>query len=331
MGNEDEDTLYAFNLFVNVVGIFIVLFVGLIFIKKQNDSKSGSSIVILFYVSFVLVLIYLIFGTTTKILYFSAQAIPYQTFMSIQRPFGLFFYLIPLLTLVLRLHITFKDSTFRMSTRTIYLFSILLIVCIIAAIVNAIGTGVLNSDSDQTVTIGEYMVSVFYLLYWLLYFVGSTAAVWYFVGNLSKLAKLRSTSLRDVTVKEDDIKLDSTQQRMVNLSAKYILLFCVAMLSTVLVIVGHMSLGFIQHDSGLFVIEYIIWAFDFCLNFICLYLQFSFATEHYHTFCGCLDKICRKMVSKRTQRAIHRQSISRCEIQSGRMNMHSSSEIKTGK
>ena len=216
MKDKDDYILYAVSLFVYAGALFIVLFAGVIFVRKQKDSKSGASIRILFFVSIVLLLVYFIFGAIANSLHFTAYAIPVKTVSSIQGSSGALFYLILLATLVLRLHITFKESTFRMSTRTIYLFSILLIVCVISAIVGTIAGQLQYSDSEETVNIGLLMGGVWYLVYWPLYFVGSTAAVWYFVGNLSKLTELRITSPRAVTVKADDIKLTSTQHRMVN-------------------------------------------------------------------------------------------------------------------
>ena len=214
------------------------------------------------------------------------------------------------------------------------MFFILFIVCIIAIICGSIGRGLQYSDSEQTAAISEYMGLVFIFFYWPLYIIGSIAAVRYFVGNLQKLAKLRATSLRDVTVKEEDISLNSTQQQMVNVSAKYILLFFVAIISTVSTIIVATVLDNYPHLKAIYSM---FWTFDFCLNFICLYLQFSFAAEHYHKFCGCLDNVCRAMVSKRTKRVIHGESISRCEMppkippsnHSGHMNVLSGSEIET--
>ena len=288
------------------------------------------SIKILFFISFVLVLFYVIFGSIANTLYFTAHAVSEKTLIFIHTILGSPFYLILLATLVLRLHITFKDSTFRMSTRTSYLFWSLSIICSIAAIAGIVGAQLQYSDSKQTVKIGIYLAIIWTLLYLPLYFIGSITAVWYFVGNLSKLAKLRATSQRDVTVKEDEISLDTTQQRMVNVSAKYILLFLVAILSTLITVI---ATPFFNQYPALAVITRMIWTFDFCLNFICLYLQFSFATKHYHTFCGCLDNICRKIVSKRTKRAIHRES--KCEMTPnipsihGRETVHSASMFET--
>ena len=339
MGNKDEDILYAVGLLVYAVALFIVLFVGLIFIRKQKDSKSSASINILFSVSIVLLLVYFTFGAIANTLYFTAYEIPVATAYSIQCSSGSLFYLILLATLVFRLHITFKESTFEMTTRSIYLFSILLIVCLISSISGIIAFQTHYSDSKEPMKIDDWKPTrngwiLLSLLYWPLYFVGSAAAVWCFVGNLSKLAKLRINSPRAVTVKADNVSLDSTQQRMVNISAKYILLFLLAVLSTLSTYIGNM---FLYQNPKLCPLISMIWTLDCCLNFICLYLQFSFATEHYHTFCGCLDNICRKIISKRTKTAIHRISTSRCEMPptippstySGHATVHSASEIKT--
>ena len=339
MERKDEDILYAICLFVYSVAFIIALVVGLNFVKKQKDANSGSAIKMLFFVSLALMLFCQIFAVIATITYFTTHAIPEQTVTGIQGSAGSLFYLILLVTLVLRLHITFEESIYKMTTRTVYMFSILFIVCIIAVIIGSIGNQLRYSDSEQTEIIGRYMALVFYLVYWPLYFIGSIAAVRYFVSNLSKLAKLRANSLRDVTLKKEDISLDSTQQRMVNVSAKYILLFFVAIVFTLFTIIVT-AVGTI--DPSLYVILGMVWTLDFCLNFICLYLQFSFAAEHYHRLCGCLDKISRELVSQRTKREIHREAISRGNMsnlppkipsstQSGHMEVLSGSEVKTQK
>merc|ERR1719474_1695007 len=66
------------------------------------------------------------------------------------------------------------------------------------------------------------------------YIFGSFVAVRVFVKNLKTLALLRVNSHRDVTASADAIALSDQQQKLLDLSAKYVLLFVFAILSTVL-------------------------------------------------------------------------------------------------
>ena len=118
------------------------------------------------------------------------------------------------------------------------------------------------------------------------------------MGNLSKLAMLRSNSVRDLNITEDSILLDKHQQRLSDLSARYLLLFLIASASTVLCsVLSYLVLG---NLAGVFI------SMDSCVNVVCLYLQFGFAQSYYNRFCGYCDRRCIVVISKRMRRSIYR-------------------------
>merc|ERR1719244_876376 len=108
-------------------------------------------------------------------------------------------------------------------------------------------------------------------------------------------------SQRDLTKPADSVSLNRHQQKLLELSAKYFLLFAISILTTVL----NYGLMFVVSTQlyGLFV------SFDLCINLFCLYLQFAFADGHYKKCCFCLDSRCRKATSNRMKRAIHRNAL----------------------
>merc|ERR1719474_2042283 len=65
-----------------------------------------------------------------------------------------------------------------------------------------------------------------------IYIFASFLAVCLFVKNLQALVLLRVNSQRDVTTLPEAVDLSVQQQKVIDLSAKYVLLFVVAILST---------------------------------------------------------------------------------------------------
>merc|ERR1719249_498620 len=66
------------------------------------------------------------------------------------------------------------------------------------------------------------------------YFSGCALAGYFFVSNLSKLIKARVTASKEVNTAKD-VELDQHQQKLSDLSAKYMLLFLSSILSTMLI------------------------------------------------------------------------------------------------
>ena len=127
------------------------------------------------------------------------------------------------------------------------------------------------------------------------YIIGSYLSVRFFVGNLSKLARLQV-----------DAPSPKSQQRFLNLSAKYMLLYFIAILSTMLSFVLFFIVSY--ELGGLF--GGIDWAF----NLFCLYLQFGFADAHYQKCCSRLDSRCRTAISKRMKRDIPMTDMSQSDL-----------------
>ena len=205
-----------------------------------------------------------------------------------------------LLTLVLRLRLTFNKFIYRMSQRTYYMFvgiicSMFAMVCLAAVIM--VVDGLL------------YLFFAVYLPFLFMFLIGSALAVYFFVSNLSKLAKSRMNSMKNINISADDISLDKSQQKLVDLAARYLLLFGIATFSSMLFTVGGIFIAF-----G--ILEVLI-TIDFCINLFCMALQFGFAQNVYLRCCRCLDKLCRRAMSKRTRSSIHRLSIERARSDSG--------------
>merc|ERR1740123_1434654 len=108
-----------------------------------------------------------------------------------------------------------------------------------------------------------------------------------------------------MSITKDEVNLDKNQQGYSDLAARYLLLFAVAICSDSACY--FLAFGFSSH-SGL---RYFVMAVDYTVNISCVYLQFSFANNHYQRYCGCMDALFRRQISKRTRTIIHRQMTSR--------------------
>merc|ERR1719242_283280 len=120
-----------------------------------------------------------------------------------------------------------------------------------------------------------------FLLALLGYLIGCILAVYFFVSNLHKLAKSRVTSTQILSISPKGIELDQQQQRLSDLSSKYMMLFGFAMTSTILFIILGLCVP-LQLRFNIFIL-------DLTVNLWCIYLQFSFVSDHYRMCCGWCD------------------------------------------
>ena len=142
------------------------------------------------------------------------------------------------------------------------------------------------------------------LIFFCVFCIGSAMAVYFFVSNLSKLAHAREQTLEKMNMTEEDIRLDKFQLRLIHLAARYLLLYGIASLSSILLTVAAIFI------LGRTIVDIFV-SIDFCINLICMYLQFGFAQEHYRGCCGCFDRMCRRSISDKTKRSIHQLSVDR--------------------
>ena len=289
--NLDRDTLLvkAAHLVTLSIALIVQLIIGITaLIKMARRRNINRTVVILFILSAICACIY----TATSFSYEGPLWIELISAICL----GLFFVML-LGTLITRFYIIFKDSPYRMSSTLICVFSVMMILGSIGWIISS----VLYVYGDP-ILLMNYSVA-------LLYIIASALSVRFFVSNLSQMTKARETTLRNLNLDQKDIELDRQQQQLSDLAAKYMMLFAMAMVST---IVLNILALFVNRASGL---RHPIWALDMCLNLWCLYLQFYFAERHYKKCCGRCDWKCRGFISARTKSVIRRHSIAMKKIQ----------------
>ena len=302
----EEQAATAFNL-VEIAGsaiaLIIEVMIGVLACYKMRHSKTasktGRELLYLFGASCTFAC-----SATISLLIFSlfpdsAETEQFSIFIWLMS-MSLFF-LTLLITLVWRLHKTFRHSDFRMGKIRRGLFVCVFSLYMLMMVLCTFGRIMIFRGNEQFWT----FYSSCLLVALCIYAFGSFLAVRFFVVNLNKLAKLHADSdhaEHTPSPTADGVSLSKQQSKLLNVAAKYILLFFVAIFSTVLSAVLSFILSFEMRCLFL--------SLDYCVNLFSLYLQFGFAAKNYRKFCNCIDSRCRATVSKRTKKAIHETSLS---------------------
>jgi len=297
--NEQLATLRIIQISGVGIALVIQMLIGLLaFSKMRHHPATGRELKLMFFVSLFSACSYGVVHIVQSVLALESDPNVQYAFY-VASVFLCLFFMNLLLTLVMRLYLIFRGTIFEMRMKQIWLFIAIFIIFLLLGISNMIGWILFYNGHED---IGFVLDAVFASSSLVVYIFGSFLAVRFFVKNLEKMALLRVNSHRDVTASADAIALNNQQKHLLDLSAKYVLLFVIAISSSVfdfvLLVVVSWEMG------GLFV------SIDFCVNLFCLYLQFAFAVGHYEKCCFCLDSRCRDLVSKRTKESIHRNSLS---------------------
>lgn len=210
--------------------------------------------------------------------------------------YGYFFQSL-LWTLVARLHITFKPSHHQLSWRMGFVFTVIIFIELLGWIVFCALFVFMEDTCDPLIPFSLGLSLLF------LYMIGSGLAVYLFLAKLSKLAKDRERSLINLNLSARHIELDQGQQRIAKLSAKYLMLFGIAMASTILM---HILSYSVNIGSGL---RSPILAVDVCINLLTVDLQFAAMGYHYQRWCGCCHAKVNKIMVKRVQSSIYETSM----------------------
>ena len=266
-------------------------------LQRSQEQKVGSQIQTLFICSWLCASI----CTTIGIIRVGTYFIIWSSYDKIIQCFyttaiGLFFMSL-LATLAWRLHVTFNQSVYRMSPRIQYTFVISLILLLIGII--GISLSVFFYD-----TLLQWKRALIYSssVWLILYFCSSGLAVYVFACNLSKLAKSRSPSIGSIGSHPKDIQLTKQQQDLSDLAARYIMLFLIAVVSTVL-------MQLLSYAVPLSALRTAFYDVDLSINMLTIYLQFAFARNHYLRCCGCCDARFKRIITKQNQRIILQQSL----------------------
>eukprot|EP01084_Bolivina_argentea_P059156 107984_1 len=212
--------------------------------------------------------------------------------------------------LMKRLHSSFKNSTYALSTThtTILIFMYLVIVFLCAFSVAEYTIVTLNYDGNWNKHEKElqYTTRIFKICMILSYILTSAYCITIFTIKLLKLTKLQMTSVLDVnalTVK--GTHLSNVQKKLIQKTSKYIGLLTVAMSSTCVTATSWLLTNVLWDkndnygtlNSYLTEVVVLLTTFDSIVNIICLYLQFPFSNRYYNILCKCNQWLCQKVLT----------------------------------
>ena len=200
-----------------------------------------------------------------------------------------------LLTLIARLYFTFQHSIYKPSNFHIFILCLLLIMILIAGITFAIGEFIF-------VTSWNYLMGYAALIASILYTVTTAYAVTLFVHNLMKLVKARANSAKNV-LDESALKLNKTQTKFINQTARYVSLLTLATLSSIATLLGI----FVNLISDNLLVGYALGlhiSFDTSVNMILLCLQYPFANTYFDRYCQCTNRFWTYALMSKAQRSM---------------------------
>jgi len=200
--------------------------------------------------------------------------------------------------LVLRLMVAFQGSIYKMNKKQKKGYLIVFIYLVLNAfatsscqLVMLVGLGLTPSIWFQFALGIAFMV---------VFAVSASVAMCTFLKNVFLLGKSRTVKQIKPFNEEEPIGLNQMQDKLMDLSAKYVSLFLLASSSSII----SMFSGFYESASDLRISLFLV-PIDCSVNLLCIYLQYAFAEIHYNKYCGKLDWYCKRVMTAKWVQSIH--------------------------
>jgi len=186
--------------------------------------------------------------------------------------------------LTVRLFMAFRERVLKISRKQ----QICYVITFVYLLLNALAA----SACQLLILVGNgFTPSIWFQLllgvvFMIVFAVSALCIVFSFVSKLFTLEKV---------CEEEPIGLNKMQQKLMDLSSKYISLFLMASISSFIT----MFTGFYESATDLSIsISLFLVPIDCCVNLICIYLQCEFADHQYATCCGKPDRCCKAVMTK---------------------------------
>eukprot|EP01084_Bolivina_argentea_P217987 370008_1 len=291
---KDIETITLVLIILAVLVLIITLCIGAIAINKFHKLTNMYKLLkYLFYVSVVAVIarcLCIIFGTMVCICVRIAQVTYYILLLSV------------LATLLVRLHHTFKNSVYAISTIKLSILFTLFIVTLIPCIGAIIVLNLSYFVSPKQAQYYRMLNGIFGAITIIFYMITGISTVISFSRNLLHLAEAQSNS----PISCCNIKLNKSQKKLINQVSRYNALFTLAAITSFMVVITFSICAVISmlYDYDYIPLLQCITIVDCLVNIVCIFLQYSFATKYYIKYCHCLDKYWKQMVNKTILKSI---------------------------
>ena len=205
-------------------------------------------------------------------------------------------------TLLLRIHHSFSESVFKLTTLQTIIFIISYTTTILAASTWVFFEVIYNYNCEETspqqLHQHKSMKFISRTTAAILYILCSIAAIITFVQKMFKLTNLTSTE------PNSDRILSQQQMILLNTTSKYLSLLALAIVTSIITMILNTLIGGMMDVDIKAQLAGGGAAVDCANNIICLYLQFSFANGYYNRYCGCFGKFWNKLIIRRAIRSI---------------------------
>ena len=221
--------------------------------------------------------------------------------------------------LILRSFVAFRGSAFKMNLREQRGYLLVFIYLVLNAFATSICQLLMLVGQGQrpSITVQLVLASTFMIVF----AVSSLVAVSTFMGKVFILGKSRTVKQVKLFCEEEPIALNKMQEKLMDLSSKYVSLFIIASISSGVTMLS----GFYESASDLRV-SLILVPIDCCVNLICIYLQYVFSEDYYKKSCAKLDWSCKKLMTAGWVQSIH--SMRRMEYDLEVQNMKKEKELE---
>lgn len=202
-----------------------------------------------------------------------------------------------LITLVGRLHYVFDQTVFRTNPHVLRTLCVMIAINIsisVAMIIFAIYFRLIYKFVDQKTYFN--ILEIFAGSVMLLYFLLSVIMIAIFIRKLNQLILLPQA--RNSKDQRKSIHLTQHQSKLVSQVSKYVVIFLFAFSTTFLktILMAMFAISKVAYDVNFFFA-----GIDAICNIMCVYLQFSFASDDYSFVCGCCDRYIKKRFRRRTK------------------------------
>jgi len=200
--------------------------------------------------------------------------------------------------LILRLFVAFQNSAYKITRNERIGYGVVFVFLTLNAFATSLCQFLMLVGEGLTPSI--YVQLLLGIAFMVVFAVSALCAVCSFMGKLFVLGKARTLSQINAFDEDQPLGLNKMQEKLMNLSTKYVSLFLVASLSSFITLFS----GFYESASGLRISLFLV-PTDCAVNLICIYLQYAFVEDKYERYCSKLDWSCKKIMTGRWVQAIH--------------------------
>ena len=286
-----------------IISLSFILLIATIAIKQIHKlEKLNPALKALFYLIIISALIDLLTALLRLILCFNNDHRDDNAALILQSAsaFGYMSMILFVLgTLLVRLYTTFQQSIYKMSNtvRNIFIILFSIMTCLTIAMFVVYSIRLADAGDETFHYLYMWIALQIFFLFVILYLISAIWAVYLFSHNLLALARSRVVTTRNVL----DVKLSKQQQKLINMTGKYVSLFAVAGFSMILCIIMLCLEVYAKMPQTVTMIAF---AVDCCVIVMTIYMQYSFASNYYEKYCGCIDNCCIKLLTRNMKQSM---------------------------